>query len=295
MESIAQAGTSAEQMSEWLGFTPQISSDRRGWTKGSLHLWHGHNEVSVLGALDEPTLVYHIGGAEDVPVRSGRRTLDQRSRPGCFSLVPRGTPTNWEVKGLTHSVTLHIACEAFEGLLAVGGESILNALQLHSGERDDRLTALLRLLATELQWPSAMDGLLGDALIDSIILNLLQWSNSNRYREMLHGGLSAHILKRAIERLEAAIEHGVSLQSLADEAGLSRAHFSKAFRESTGCSPHRYLVRRRIETAREKLARGSEPLTDIALACGFANQAHFTATFHREVGRTPLSYRQSHA
>jgi AraC family transcriptional regulator len=69
--------------------------------------------------------------------------------------------------------------------------------------------------------------------------------------------------------------------------GLSAKHFACAFRQSTGVPPHRWLVERGIDRARELLTAGGVGLAEVALACGFAGQSRFTATFRKMVGLTP--------
>lgn len=85
----------------------------------------------------------------------------------------------------------------------------------------------------------------------------------------------------------------ISLEMLADACGLSRAHFAKAFRASTGVPPHRWLVLQRVERAKQHLAHGQMPLGQIAQVCGFADQSHFTRTFARVVGVNPGTWRRA--
>jgi AraC-like DNA-binding protein len=75
-------------------------------------------------------------------------------------------------------------------------------------------------------------------------------------------------------------------------AGLSAKHFARAFRQSTGVPPHRWLIEKRIERAKALLLGGGLSLAEIALACGFADQSHFTAAFRRGTGITPGAYRR---
>jgi AraC family transcriptional regulator len=110
---------------------------------------------------------------------------------------------------------------------------------------------------------------------------------------VVKGGLSRRVLRAACDRIEAGIEDGVSLDELALEANLSRSHFARAFRQTTGLSPHRYLTARRLARARELLRDENLPLADVALGCGFSSQAHFTETFRRAAGVTPAAFRRS--
>ena len=70
-------------------------------------------------------------------------------------------------------------------------------------------------------------------------------------------------------------------------ANLSERHFSRLFKESTGVSPHQYVIRQRVEKARDLLASTDLPVGEVALVCGFAHQGHLARHFGRLVGVTP--------
>jgi AraC family transcriptional regulator len=79
---------------------------------------------------------------------------------------------------------------------------------------------------------------------------------------------------------------------MARSVGLSTAHFSQMFRKSTGESPHRFLLRQRVERAKEMLRAAEGRILDIAIACGFKTQQHFARVFREIYGASPTEYRQ---
>jgi AraC family transcriptional regulator len=103
----------------------------------------------------------------------------------------------------------------------------------------------------------------------------------------VRGGLSAFAKRRVLELIDAALDARLTIETLAHEAGLSPAHFARAFRESIGLPPHQYLLALRLERARRLLETTHASLTDIAQRAGFADQAHFTRLFKRAFGITP--------
>lgn len=107
------------------------------------------------------------------------------------------------------------------------------------------------------------------------------------------GGLAPWQLKRAEETLAADLDGDVSLADVANDCGLSASHFSRAFRQSTGLSPHQWLLQRRVDTAKNLLPDHELSLSDIALACGFADQSHFTRVFARLIGISPGAWRRN--
>jgi transcriptional regulator GlxA family with amidase domain len=91
--------------------------------------------------------------------------------------------------------------------------------------------------------------------------------------------------------IDAHLEESVSIQALAEIAGLSMYHFARAFRRSEGMTPHDYLVQCRVRRVQELLASTDLPLSEIALAAGFSDQSHCARRFRERVGVTPSSYR----
>ena len=99
-------------------------------------------------------------------------------------------------------------------------------------------------------------------------------------------------LQRVIDFIEASLGTDIRLDELAAQACLSPFHFSRLFREATGLSPHRYVTDRRVQAARQELARNHAPLVQIALDVGFGSQANFTRVFRKATGLTPGQYRE---
>ena len=106
------------------------------------------------------------------------------------------------------------------------------------------------------------------------------------------GGL-APWQRRKVERyLREHLERPVRVGELAEQVPLSVSHFCRAFKETFGDTPHAYLIRLRLEVAQELMLATDEPLSQIALASGLADQAHLTKVFRRLVGETPSAWRR---
>ena len=108
----------------------------------------------------------------------------------------------------------------------------------------------------------------------------------------VRGGLAPWQVRRAKEILSANLDGGVPLKEVARECRLSVSHFSRAFRRTMGVAPHHWLLTHRIEVAKEKLRDSRLSLSDVALACGFADQSHLTRVFTRMVGVSPGAWRR---
>jgi AraC family transcriptional regulator len=107
------------------------------------------------------------------------------------------------------------------------------------------------------------------------------------------GGLAPWQVRRAQEILRANLDGSVPLKDVARECRLSVSHFSRGFRRTMGAAPHQWLLTRRIEVAKEKLRDRRLSLSDVALACGFADQSHLTRVFTGMVGVSPGAWRRT--
>jgi AraC family transcriptional regulator len=101
------------------------------------------------------------------------------------------------------------------------------------------------------------------------------------------GGLPQHKLKFVTDYINSHLERELSLNELAAIAQLSPYHFSRAFKQSTGISPHQYVIQQRVERASKLLVQGKMSIAEVAQACGFTHQSHLNRHFKRITGVTP--------
>jgi transcriptional regulator of acetoin/glycerol metabolism/AraC-like DNA-binding protein len=109
----------------------------------------------------------------------------------------------------------------------------------------------------------------------------------------VHGGLSPGTLRRVGEYVEAHLSDTVDLATLAAVAGLSIHHFAREFKQSLGIAPHHFLIRNRVERAKNMLAHTDLSLSEIAYAVGFSDQSHLARRFRQMLGVTPGQFRWS--
>lgn len=168
------------------------------------------------------------------------------------------------------------------------------ALSWPIGQRDPMAKYLALGLLPALEQPDLADSLHVDSAMFAIILYFAHaYGRTRTTPRLLRGGLAPWQLRRATELLAANLDGDVSLAELARECGLSRSHFARAFKQSTGTAPHRWLVARRVETAKDLLCRSKLPMAEVAIASGFADQSHFTRVFAGQVGVSPGAWRRA--
>jgi AraC family transcriptional regulator len=105
-------------------------------------------------------------------------------------------------------------------------------------------------------------------------------------------GLAGWQRDRAVRRLLSERSGDCRVAELARLCGLSRSHFTRAFKASMGLPPHHWLMRHRIQCAQDMLEWTGDSIAAIALNCGFADQSHLTRVFHAMVGTSPAAWRR---
>jgi AraC family transcriptional regulator len=107
------------------------------------------------------------------------------------------------------------------------------------------------------------------------------------------GGLAPWQVRRIATYIDSNLNSTITVQLLAELVRLSPCHFSRVFKTSFGSPPHRYVMRRRMELAQEMMLQTESSLSQIALDCGLADQAHLTKLFRRMVGITPRAWQRA--
>jgi len=147
--------------------------------------------------------------------------------------------------------------------------------------------------ADVLDGSEALDALFRQQLTDLLATRLLApHAGSPTTFQPTLGGLSPRALRRAIERLHSDSDADVSLDALASDAGLSRLHFGRASKESSGLSPHAWLRQHRLEQATQMLRDTDASVVSVSVALGVASQTAVAAAFRRLTGETPGNWRR---
>lgn len=160
----------------------------------------------------------------------------------------------------------------------------LEGLRQDLNFRDDELAGVLRAMAREIAEGCPHGALYAESLSASVLLRLQRTHGRPRFER---GTLTAAQLRRVDEIIAAASDGGPALAVLAQASGYSRAHFVRLFRRTTGTSPHRYVMQRRLDRARHLIVDSTLPLAEVASVTGFASQSHLNSAFVRFFRCTP--------
>lgn len=161
------------------------------------------------------------------------------------------------------------------------------------GVMDFVVEQLTRLLLPAFDNPDQVSQLFADHISHALGSHIAQaYGGMKSVVASRRGGLATWQERRAKELMSENLQGDISTADLARECSLSAGHFARAFRHTTGLSPHQWLLRRRIDKAHGLLRDGRLSLVEIARVCGFADQSHFTKTYTRLCGISPGVWRR---
>lgn len=138
--------------------------------------------------------------------------------------------------------------------------------------------------------------LYAETLVNSLILHLLENYSTTRVnlQEAVTGRLPQSKLQQVIDYIDAYLDRDLGLKELAAVVQMSPQYFSQLFKQTTGTTPHQYVIRCRIERAKYLLQHKQLSIAEIATLVGFVDQSHLHRYFKRLVGTTPKTFRQLH-
>jgi AraC-like DNA-binding protein len=244
-----------------------------------------HHTIGI--ALRHMDIAFFVGG---------RAIHDGRVLPGMLQASGPGEKLRAIFRGTYDVLHLHVSRALVANCLEqAGGYS-------HSGEvglADPRFSqdSVIERLAQSLLMAADAGAVFGELYAESIgsaiVTRLLGLQSKAGVRPATRSvaALPKWRIKRAVDYIEAHLPGRVTLAELAGATGLTRMHFAAQFRMATGLRPHEYLLRKRVERARDMLLASDASLVDIALGVGFQTQAHFTTVFKRFTGETPNRWR----
>jgi AraC family transcriptional regulator len=264
----ADARPADEEMARVLGTTPfRITLDQSG--AGIAH-WKHDPLHDVVEPMTHHVIMAYNGTVQRMQRRSGRSTAIGTFRPGVVIIIPEGSSSRWDIPKPVDVVQLYLP-HASLARIADEAEIAAPVELLERTAQPDLITSRLLLSAADfLEGNEALDTLFRQQLIDLLATRLLAaHTGSPTTVQPIRGGLAPKALLRAIERLRSDSDADVSLAALAAEAGLSRFHFCRAFKESTGLAPHAWLRQHRLEQAMNMLRDTDASVMSVAAALGY--------------------------
>jgi AraC family transcriptional regulator len=255
------------------------------WKHGALH--------DVVEPMTDHVIMTYPTGVQRLERRAGKSVAIGTARSGVVTIIPAGSSARWDIPGPVDVIQLYLPPTTLERVAREADAPIPGDLLERTGHSDPVTSGLLMNAADVLEGNTVLDVLFRQRLMDLLATRILAaHTGVPTSFEPTVGGLAPHTLRRAIERLRSESDADVSLAALASDAGLSRFHFCRAFKESTGLSPHAWLRQHRLEQAMNMLRDTDTSIVSVAAQLGYASQTAFTAAFKKLTGETPSDWRR---
>jgi AraC family transcriptional regulator len=251
------------------------------------------------GTFTQTALGLYTAGRHRIRQRQGRRLVEGWSDPGTVNLSPANFYASWEADGSSRAIVVFVQDSLLARVIlenwGVDPRNIEIVPQFLV--RDPVIEATVTQLAIEARNGSPTGLLYAESACEFLACHLIQRHStlSKAPRQSL-GGLPAHRLRAVKSYIEENLGNPITLRELASLACVSVRHFERAFRQSLGVPPHRYVLERRVSAARDLLlTHPNLPIEGIARRVGFSSASHLSAAFSRRMGCSPATFRRLHA
>ena len=216
--------------------------------------------------------------------------------PGMLHLAPPNHRWQKLLKGPWKSIRLSIPAPLFFDLLRDRRTQNKNK-HVHHFDRVMPPHAQIQMISRSIMPALSLDpsnrSLFLDGIVRSLLAFLFHEYQTNDARRLSSMVLSKVDLERCISFAHAHMGSALHLNEWSQSIGISESEFSKRFRATTGSSPYRWFLDRRLERAQELILAGNMSLSEIALSVGYSSQSHLTGAFKRSTGLSPIRWKQS--
>jgi AraC-like DNA-binding protein len=226
----------------------------------------------------------------------GQHHLTKSVEPGATFLFDlRSNPVS-EIHAPFDNIRFYISQASLDELAFDQGIPRTKGLILSGqGAYDRVMYGLANALVDQVEHASERSALFIDHIALAFYAHVIKaYGNGTVPDASVAGGLSPWQLRRVLDFITTHLGGDPTIAELARECALSPGYFARAFRRTTGITPHQWLVRKRVERAKALLLGGRAGLADIAATCGFVDQSHFTRVFTKLEGDSPGRWRQMH-
>jgi AraC family transcriptional regulator len=251
--------------------------------------------VAQVPAFPTARVGIHFGQSVDVACRRGGHYHRGIAVHGDIDVIPAHTPSVWETKGRDTALVVYVSSDLMHSVaeqydLDPSRVEIRNRFQV----RDAQIENVAWALKAELESGYPSGRLYLDSLAVAMATRLVRsHSSASLPHAARNGRIPDRRLRTVFSYIEENLARDVSLADLAAVAGVSVTHFKRLFRESAGLPVHQYLIRRRVEHAKNLLGGTELPISRIAAETGFAHQSHLARHMRRVLGVSPAALREA--
>jgi AraC family transcriptional regulator len=281
-----------------LPIVPHKSSRDLDWSSLNLDVMPSVTNLQLqVPPADHYTVTYALSGSGILYQKRGGREHSSRRRPGQIMLIPAFEPSLYEGSS-AESVVLRLPSHIMEeNARAIGlpARQAVELLHIFDGH-DHLIKAFADILVQEVETPAhPAQQLIIDATSVALSAHLLRTYGAHGTILLKKRGLSQQPLARVVDYIEQNLKDKLTLDRLAHIAGVSRFHFVRMFKISTGVSPMAFVESSRMRRAQAMIRSGTLTLREVGFLLQFSDPSHFSRRFKLYSRCTPTEYARRYA
>jgi AraC family transcriptional regulator len=276
-----------------------LSSQQAGWK--NIHLAHYQMPATeipeIYGLQHVIVMPFWNQPAEVELIFAGKRYSTQHDQKetacNCIEVLPAYAP----IRSRWNQATEFIHCYLEPAFLAHAAYESVNPdqveVKLALQEPDPLVWQIGLALRSALENDPNNSCFYAESMATALAAHFLKYYSTRKHVLRDHeDGLPKYKLKQAFEYIDAHLHQNISLAEISQELCISQYYFCRLFKQSTGVTPHAYLVQQRVERAKQLLKQRKSTVNDIAIDCGFASPSHFAKCFRQHTGVSPKQFRK---
>ena len=283
-----------DELPTWVPGRLTVASRGPGWNGVSVRGYrYAESDVGVPPMRDYMVVAYRRG-ATSMHRCLGGSWKHESLGPGDVSLLTRAAESTWRWPENIEVVHVYLTAHALSSVCADVYERDIERVELRDvlKAEDPAIYRTAMMIAAEAAGGGLGGRLYVEALSCQLAIQILRRHADVHFPDLrTNGRLTAQQVRTVSEFVQAHLHDKISLGDLAGTLSMSQYHFARQFREATGCSPHEFVIRRRLERAEHLLRTTTLSVCDIASLCGFTDQSHLTKVFRQRLESTPAAYR----
>jgi AraC family transcriptional regulator len=291
------AQTTANRVDSIKSLTVNVASQCRFVISEMLRSSPGHGATEPQQRAESYAACIHLSDLDNCDVWCDNRNVSSRGiSAGTIHISDMRHEWRADIRSPFHVVNFYMPQVVLNEIANDHDAARIDELNcpINSAHVDTVLKNLTLAILPALVRPEQANKLFADYAARAVIVHLARTYGSLRIRGKCgRGGLAPWQERRAKEMLLADLSGDLNLPDLASACRLSASHFSHAFRQTVGYPPHQWLLAQRVERAKQLILNTRQPLSEIALMTGFADQSHFTRVFTQRVKASPAAWKRT--
>lgn len=287
-----------QELPEWVPGRVLQCSDDLGWNMVGLRSYHYEGQDVIVPAMKDFMLVGYRSGVTPMQRRFDGRWTKETLSPGAASFLTRAQSAHWNWDAPVDVTHIYISSDLMTDVASEMFDCFVSDVALEDVLRTDDpvITSTIAALAAETQESGLGGALYVESLARALIVHLLRrYALVNTRAERKSGELSP-VQKRTVrDFIESNLEGPLDLSAIASELNMKPCQFARQFKAAFKTPPYAFVIACRLKRARRLLAKSDLAIKQIAVDCGFSDQAHLTRLFSRAYDVSPSRFRRDHA